>query len=219
MRSSAYLTCHSSRWEGDPCYLEQWRTASAEQGERVLNQLRKGVERAISALGTGFISHPDNATLRSQLAGNELRLDDLNRALLRLVYRMLFWFVAEDRDALLIPSVSRETQERYAEYFSSARLRRLARRQRGTRHTDLFEATRLVFDALGAEGGVSELGLPGIGGIFERGALDKPVTGARLSNEALLGAVRALSLFAGREGGPPRRVDFPTCQTDVTRVM
>jgi hypothetical protein len=117
-----YLACHESRFathgdadsgEGAPesCYLEQWRTASATQGERVLDQLRKGVEQAISILGTGFIAHPSNPQLRLRLEKNELRFDDLNRALLRVVYRMLFWFVAEDRDALLIPmpGVSAET--------------------------------------------------------------------------------------------------------------
>ena len=197
-----YLACHESRFtlqgDGGPesCYLEQWRTASANQGERVLEQLRKGVEQAISILGTGFIAHPANPHLRGQLASNELRLDDLNRALLRLVYRLLFWFVAEDRDALLLPllvGVSaetsarlREAHDRYSTYFSATRLRHIARRQRGTRHTDLYDAVGLVFDALGSEGGVPELALPGIGGIFETGALDEPLIGARLTNEALL---------------------------------
>ena len=37
----------------------------------------------------------------------DLKLDDLNRALLRLVYRLLFWFVAEDRGALLQPDPRR----------------------------------------------------------------------------------------------------------------
>jgi Eco57I restriction-modification methylase len=219
-----YVTCHESRFatqgDGGPetCYLEQWRTASANQGERVLDQLRKGVEQAISILGTGFIAHPSNPHLRAQLEKNELRLDDLNRALLRVVYRMLFWFVAEDRDALLIPVASdtpgerqtelREARERYAAYFSANRLRHLARRHRGTRHTDLFDALGLVFDALGTEGGVPQLALPGIGGIFETGALDEPLSGARLTNESLLSAVRALAWFKSREGGPLRRVDF-----------
>ena len=53
-----------------------------------------------------------------------------------------------------------------------------------------------------------ELALPGIGGIFETGALDEPLAGARLTNEALLSAIRALAWFKSREGGPLRRVDF-----------
>ena len=219
-----YVACHESRFavhgDGGPesCYLEQWRTASTDQGERVLDQLRRGVESAISILGTGFIAHPSNPQLRLRLEQNELRLEDLNRALLRLVYRMLFWFVAEDRDALLMPQADyfsgeeqaelRQARDRYSEYFSANRLRHLARRQRGTRHTDLYDAVALVFDGLGNEKGTAELALPGIGGIFETGALDEPLSGARLTNEALLSAVRALAWFKSREGGPLRRVDF-----------
>ena len=209
-----YLACHESRFavqkDGGPesCYLEQWRGLSAKQGERALDQLRKGVEQAIAILGTGFISHPANPQLRHRLANDELRLDDLNRALLRLVYRVLFWFVAEDRNALLQPDADREVSERYQQFFSSARLRRLARQQRGTRHTDLFEAVQLVFDGLSSEGGITELALPGIGGIFEAGPLDEPVAGARITNEAVLSAVRALALVKSREGGAMRRVDF-----------
>jgi N-6 DNA Methylase len=228
-----YLICHESRFaihgDGGPasCYLEQWRGFAAEQGERALDQLRGGVKQAISILGTGFLSHQDNPQIRGRLDPRtaDLKLDDFNRALLRLVYRLLFWFVAEDRGALLQPdpdgadaemmSRLREARDRYATYFSSARLRQLARRHRGGRHGDLFEAARLVFDALGTEGGVPELALPGIGGIFESRRddgralpLDEPLSGARLSNEALLGAVRALSLVTPRGGGARRRVDF-----------
>jgi hypothetical protein len=228
-----YLTCHESRFArqddggSETCYLEQWRGFAVEQGQRALDQLRDGVQRAISILGTGFLSHPDNPQLRERLdpRNTDLKLDDFNRALLRLIYRILFWFVAEDRGALLQPDPAdagadararlREARDRYAVYFSSVRLRQLARRHRGGRHGDLFEALQLVFAALGTEGGVPELALPGIGGIFESRRddmralpLDEPLDGARLSNEALLGAVRALSLVKPRGGGAWRRVDF-----------
>ena len=228
-----YLICHESRFaaqgDGGPasCYLEQWRGFAAEQGQRALDQLRDGVKEAISILGTGFLSHPDNPQIRTRLdpRNADLKLDDFNRALLRLVYRLLFWFVAEDRGALLEPDPEdagpdaaarlRQDRDRYAAYFSSARLRRLARRHHGGRHGDLFEAAELVFDALGTEGGVPELALAGIGGIFESKGengqalpLDEPLAGARLSNEALLGAVRALALVTPRGGGARRRVDF-----------
>ena len=128
-----YLICHESRFaiqgDGGPasCYLEQWRGFAAEQGERALDQLRDGVQQAISILGTGFLSHPDNPQLRTRLdpRNADLKLDDFNRALLRLVYRMLFWFVAEDRGALLQPDPDdagpdaaarlREARDRYAD--------------------------------------------------------------------------------------------------------
>jgi hypothetical protein len=228
-----YLLCHASRFSpvdgGGPasCYLEQWRAFAADQGQRALAQLRRGVEQAISLLGTGFLAHPDNQHLRARLdpLSGELRIEDFNRSLLRLVYRLLFWFVAEDRDVLLDPGPDdpdietaqrlRLARQRYEAYFSSARLRKLARTRRGGRHGDLYEAVQVVFDALGSEGGVPQLALPGIGGIFETELpqgrplpLDEPLAGARLSNEALLGAVRSLAIVTSREGGGRRPVDF-----------
>ena len=228
-----YLVCHESRFAARDdggaasCYLEQWRIAASEQGERALGHLRDGVQRAISLLGTGFLAHPENPQLRARLdpGVGDLKLEDLNRALLRLVYRLLFWFVAEDRGVLLQPdppdadpaerATLRKARDRYGEYFSADRMRRLSRRHRGSRHGDLWEAVLLVFDALGAEGGLPELALPGLGGIFESTAadgralpLDEPLAGARLANEALLDAIRALSLVKSRSGGGQRRVDF-----------
>src|SRR5262249_49925626 len=97
-----YLTCHESRFaahgDGGPesSYLEQWRGFAAEQGERALNQLRNGVQQAISVLGAGFLAHPENHHLQGRLDSGELSVEDLNRALLRVVYRLLFWFVTED---------------------------------------------------------------------------------------------------------------------------
>src|SRR5260370_1401336 len=114
-----YLICHESRFaiqgDGGPasCYLEQWRGFAAEQGERALDQLRDGVKQAISILGTGFLSHPDNPQLRGRLDPSraDLKLDDFNRALLRLVYRLLFWFVAEERGAPLQPDAEETDAE------------------------------------------------------------------------------------------------------------
>lgn len=228
-----YLICHASRLaptgEGGPAssYLEQWRTFAADQGQRALAQLRRGVEQAISVLGTGFLAHPDNQHLRARLdpRSGDLRLEDFNRSLLRLVYRLLFWFVAEDRDVLLEPGLEgagaeaaqqlRQARQRYEDYFSSARLRKLARTRRGDRHGDLYEAVQVVFDALASEGTVPQLALPGIGGIFETELpngrplpLDESLAGARLSNVALLSAVRSLAIVTSREGGGRRPVDF-----------
>ena len=43
-------------------WLEAWTKAAADLGLRALEQLRVGVERAIEALGRGFL-HPRNADL------------------------------------------------------------------------------------------------------------------------------------------------------------
>jgi hypothetical protein len=207
-----FLLCHQSRVEvpegGQPteCWLERWRTTAVSQGVRALNLLRDGVQHALETLGTGFLQHPANHELRSRLDSRELRPSDVHAALLRLAYRLLFWCVAEDRDALLDPDASSEQRGRYTGYFSSARLRRLALRRHGSAHGDLWQSTTLVLEALGRDGGEPRLGLPGLGGLFTTTAADVLV-GSQLPNTSLLAAVRSLSVVQPK-GQPRRVVDF-----------
>ncbi|MEU8050937.1 Eco57I restriction-modification methylase domain-containing protein [Micromonospora haikouensis] len=189
------------------CLLEAWRTEGAKQGERALAQLRDGVEAALEILGTGFLDHPDNAALRERIEVT-LSLEDYKRSLLRLVYRLLFWFVAEDRSALLDPEAAPQARQRYDAFFSARRLRELALRRRHSGHGDLWESVRLVFRFLGEEAGNATLGLPGIGGLYEPGPLDRPIAEASLSNAALLRAVEALAVLPARRGTGRQRVDF-----------
>ncbi len=204
-----YRLLHLSRFEvvdgaaPSSCWLEKWRTEAIAAGTRALDQLRKGVQDAITALGTGFLKHPDNGALRE-----DVDPQTLHNALLRLVYRLLFLFVAEDRDVLHHPDADEQARERYAAYFSSARLRAQARRRRGTAHKDLYQALRIVLDALGDENGRPELGLPGLGGLFDRTDADEPLDGLSLSNDYLLTAVRHLSLVRDTSSRRWRTVDY-----------
>jgi hypothetical protein len=204
-----YRLLHVSRFEvaegaaASSCRLEKWRTEAIASGTRALDQLRKGVQEAITTLGTGFLRHPDNTALR-----DDLDVKALHAALLRLVYRLLFVFVAEDRGVLHSPDASEQARQRYAAYFSSARLRAHARRRRGTAHGDLYQALRIVLDALGDENGRPELGLPGLGGIFTDTEADAPLRGLSLSNEYLLTAVRHLSQVRDTGSRRWRTVDY-----------
>ncbi|MEV0024071.1 DNA methyltransferase [Streptomyces atroolivaceus] len=204
-----YCVLHASRFavpEGaaaSGCWLEKWRAEAVTSGARALDQLRLGVQNALTVLGTGFLRHPDNARLREDIVPKELR-----DALLRMVYRLLFVFVAEDRDALLDPAAGERQRDAYERYFSSARLRERARRRQGTAHGDQYEALRIVLDALGAEAGRPELGLPGLGGLFSRTEADAPLEGLKLSNEALLTAVRHLAQVRDPRARRWRAVDY-----------
>lgn len=124
------------------------------------------------------------------------------------MYRLLFVFVAEDRDALLDPNAGERQREAYERYFSSARLRERARRRQGTAHGDQYEALRIVLDALGKEEGRPELGLPGLGGLFTHTEADAPLDGLKLSNESLLAAVRHLAQVRDPGARRWRAVDY-----------
>jgi hypothetical protein len=161
-----WLLCHQSRVEAErpeQCRLEKWSQAAHQQGTRALDQLRGGVEQAIKALGRGFLVHPKNTELRDKLYTGALSAQDYYRQLLRMVYRLLFLFVAEDRGLLVDPSADERARERYTLYYSTARLRQLAERHRGTRHGDLFHGLILVMEKLGSDDGCPELGLPALG--------------------------------------------------------
>ncbi|MFJ3987672.1 DNA methyltransferase [Streptomyces sp. NPDC090032] len=205
---------HRTRFEkrtaGGPvadCFLEKWRTEAIDSGTRALKALRKGVEEALEAIGTGLIAHPDNTALLDDLHARRRSVRDLHPGLLRLVYRLLFLFVTEDRGVLLDPEATPRARETYEKYFSTARLRRLAGRT-GTAHGDQWEALRLVIDGLGAGGGRPELALPALGGLFEKKPEDEALDGLSLTNEALYDVVAALCVIYDERLKRPRKVDY-----------
>ena len=207
-----WLLCHQSRLEGtaqdrpETCWLEVWSKQAETEGRRALDQLRVGVQKALESLGTGFIAHKANQNLRDRLQAGELQKQDLYRQLLRLVYRLIFLFVAEDRDLLHSPNASDEARSRYARFYSGQRLRRMAERTRGSRHADLWVGLRLVFARLGDDRGCPELGLPALGGFLFGPDAMPDLEAAELSNEPLLQAIRNLGLVKDRSGW--RLVDY-----------
>lgn len=203
-----WLVCHQSRVEAGAdgsCWLERWAQAAQTQGARALDRLRAGVETAIAALGRGFLAHPANGALRERLRSGQLSAQDYYRQLLRLVYRLLFLLVAEDRDVLLDPRAEPAARERYTRYYALAGIRRLAERRAGTQHADLYRRVRLVMQWLGGDGAPA-LALPALGGWLFSPAAVPDLDAAELSNRDLLAAVRALAFTDDRHGR--RIVDY-----------
>lgn len=191
----------------DNCWLERWRTTAIDDGARALLNLQHGIAAALQELGTGFVAHPTNIGLREALAAASDADRDLQRALLRIAYRLIVLFVVEDRDLLHRSDVPENARTLYADYFSTARLRRLAAEPIGGCHTDLWQAHQIVTDALAGEG-LPALGLSGLGAsLFSRDALSI-LDGAQLPNRALLAAVRALAQIDDPVTGLPRPVDY-----------
>ncbi|MGC0374094.1 Eco57I restriction-modification methylase domain-containing protein [Streptomyces sp. SAI-229] len=204
-----YCVLHASRFEvpggaaPSGCWLEKWRTVAIESGSRALDHFRDGVQAALTVLGTGFLSHPHNNELRERLDVHAFQT-----ALLRLVYRMIFLFVAEDRGALLDPDADELSRERFTRYFSTARLRRHALRRLGTAHDDQYRALELLIEALGSEEGRPELGLKGLGGLFNDDPADEPLRGVRLANRHLFEAVKHLARVRDTGSARWRPVDY-----------
>lgn len=205
-----WLICHQSRFETSAqqseCILEGWSKSAQAIGTRALDDLRRGVEKAIVNLGQGFLQHPLNSELRCKLKQGDLTSQDYYRQLLRLVYRLIFLFVSEDRDLLLLPDATVEARWRFQQYYSTAHLRSMAEKLRGSRHHDRYEALRQVISLLGSDSGCPELALPALGGFLFGAESIADMNEAKLDNRSLLAAVRSLAFIT--EGNVRRGVDY-----------
>jgi hypothetical protein len=205
-----WLVCHQSRFEVETvacnvCTAGTMDEGGAGSGTRALDQLRGGVEAAITALGTGFITPTSNRALREKLQAGTLSAQEFYRQLQRMVYRLIFLFTAEERGLLLDPKADAVAQERYTRYYSIGRLRRLAERCSGTRHVDLYHGLRLVMDHLGGNG-CPDLALPALGSDLFNNEFIRDLEGCEIANRDLLDAVRALAIIQSR--GVRRLVDY-----------
>jgi len=204
-----WLLCHQSRVEAprpEECWLEKWCQYVQKQGIPALEKMRNGVEKAIASLGRGFISYPANRELRDALYQGGLDKQEFYRQLLRVVYRLIFLFVAEDRDLLFHPDADPKARETYARFYSVSRLRRLAERRHGSKHVDLGRMLFLVFSRLGDDTGCPILGLPALGSFLWSADATAHLNGCDISNADLLAAIRELSFT--QEGRVRRPVDY-----------
>ena len=207
--AALWLLCHETRFgrDGQPvteCALEAWRNAGREEGTRAREHLRRGVEEALVALGQGFLSHGDNATLRAELQNGQLPVKDYFNQLLRLVYRLIFLLTVEERGLLHPDGTGDATKALYANGYGIRRVReRSVKRSAHDRFCDLWDATTIVCRGLAS--GEPRLGLPALAGIF---ATDQcpALDGAKLENRALLLAVFKLAWL--RDNGSLARVNW-----------
>jgi hypothetical protein len=211
-----WLCAHASRLspaEASPerpesAAIERWFARAKDEGTRVRDRLRDGVQQAIVQLGGGFLRHPQNAVLHQALHGGQLAPQDYYRQLLRLVYRLIFVFVAEDRGVLQPPipaelppeqaAERRRAQDRYSRYYATAKLRELALRRRGGPHGDRWIGLRLVLGKL--HRGCPELDLPALGSALFDPKTTPDLERAELANHELLLAIRALCTFTDEAG-------------------
>lgn len=211
-----WLLFHASRFqlsEEGRCVLDGWKEAGQQSGERALNKLRIGVKAALEAVGQGVLQHPANGELVERLQNGELSTQDFFRQLLRLVYRLLFLCVAEDRELLFPPAVPLELRLIYQQGYSLGRLRDLAIRSGAheQQHCDLWKVQRLVFAQLQHES--SPLCLPALGGLFNNDRCPD-LERSELSNAALLEAVRAIGWFYDEQSQSRTRINYQALNTE-----
>jgi hypothetical protein len=207
--TALWLLCHETRFgrEEHPvaeCALEVWRDAGREEGTRAREHLRLGVEEALVALGQGFLAHPENHSLRTDLQNGALATKEYFAQLLRIVYRLIFVLTVEERGLLHSEDASEIAKALYADGYSMRRVReRAVKRSAHDRFSDLWEATKIVFSGLAS--GEPRLGLPALAGLFAPHQCATLVA-AKLENRFLLLAMFRLAWL--RQDGSLARVNW-----------
>lgn len=181
------------------CPLERWRDAGSKEGEAARDRLAGQVQLALKLLGSGFLeANPD---LAAKLRSGEVNLTEWFNELLRLVYRLIFLMVAEDRNLLHPEKAKPEARALYAQGYSLQSLRKQCyRAATWDKHHDRYEGVKIVFRAL--THGQPALALPALGGLFAEDRLPHLET-ARLRNRAFMEALYRLSWLADKTGMVP----------------
>jgi hypothetical protein len=205
-----YRLLHVSRMPqqmdgGAESIIEKYHQEGLEAGATIRSKLGDAVKESILALAKGFVNHPDNVKLRQTIANGQFEPDEFYKQQLRMVYRLLFLFVIEERN--LVYSESKDPDLRrfsriYYKYFSLQRLRKLAKNllpPDSARHYDLWLGlinTFALFEVpqIGEKMGIMALQ----GDLFSYNALTD--TGydlhqCRLGNDVLLRVIKALGYF------------------------
>lgn len=210
-----YRVLHASRMPkkvdaGADSIMEKYHQEGLEAGSTIRNKLGEAVKGAIKNLANGFINHPNNAALREAVAAGNINTDEYYRHQLRIIYRLLFLFVIEERNLVYADSKTPETKRFnhiYFNYYSLLRLRKLAKKllpPEANRHYDLWQSLVSTFSLFEKKDIGEKLGIMSLqGDLFGYHAISNnqyDLHQCYLSNAVLLNIIKSLSYFENDNG-------------------
>lgn len=210
-----YRFLHASRLPVTPdaapeSLIERYHQNSVESGARIRNGLSRAVETAIRSFANGLLAHPKNEALRAAIQSDSLKADLFYQHLLRLIYRLLFLLVIEERNLVYPLSPSAAKRDLYYRYYSLQRLRRLAEKRHlaDPRKDDAWLAVMACFRLFEAGGPGPKVGIaPLAGDLFRPDAIGS-FRDCQLDNATVLGCLRSLSLYQNPDTGQTIRVNY-----------
>ena len=202
-----YRLIHATRLpkgidDTDTCLLEQYHRTTVEQGGRVRDHLRDGVQRALIRFGNGFLHHTKNSAFRTDVGQKTVEPFDYYQQLLRIIYRFLFLMVSEERGLI-------SDNELYRQHYSITRVRNLA----GTaaaynEFEDIWASLRATFSLFTDESAGALLQVPPLNGDLFDPARTETINPLSLSNRDLLHAMWDLSMYREKDKAPWRRINY-----------
>ncbi len=197
---------------GQDCYLEYYHLEALAHGGRIREKLSAAVETSIKEIANSFLQHPANEHLREAVATGTIGAKDYYTFNLRIIYRLLFLMVIEERKLVYPESRDPELEAKrkiYYDYYSVRRICTLAGKKVFVEpeKCDLWISLQTCFslyenNLYGQALGVAPLG----SGLFAPDALGV-LNGQVLSNLHLLSILRHLTNFKN-ESGQLQRVNY-----------
>ncbi len=200
-----YRVLHASRLPqkmdaGPESILEFYHQEAIASGSRIRERLSSAVEISIKELANGFLHHESNDALRKTIAENRLSANEYYIQNLRIIYRLLFLMVIEERQ-LIFPSTRSKEQDQLREiYFSYYSLRRLCQLTEQTiyvdpKKTDLWLSLKTCFTLFENGQYGKKLGIEPLGsGLFDADAIGI-LRNLHLGNGTVLKVIRNLISF------------------------
>lgn len=210
-----YRFLHASRLPVTPdaapeSLIERYHQNSVESGARIRDGLSRAVESAIRSFANGLLAHPKNEALRTAIQSDSLKADLFYQHLLRLIYRLLFLLVIEERNLVYPLSPSAAKRDLYYRFYSLQRLRRLAEKRHlaDPRKDDAWLAVMACFRLFEAGGPGPKVGIaPLAGDLFRPDAIGS-FRDCQLDNATVFGCLRSLSLYQNPDTGQTIRVNY-----------
>ncbi len=210
-----YRVLHASRMpkkidSGAESIIEKYHQEGLEAGSTIRNKLGEAVKEAIKNLANGFINHPNNTALREAVTSGNFNADEYYRHQLRIIYRLLFLFVIEERNLVYADNKTPEAKrfnQIYFNYYSLLRLRKLAKKllpPEAGRHYDLWQGLISTFSLFEKKEIGEKLGIMALqGDLFGYHAISGngyDLHQCYLSNAVLLNIIKSLSYFENDNG-------------------
>lgn len=215
-----YRLLHASRFpklkqDAEQCFLEKYYQDSIESGNRIRDGLSDAVKESLVALGNGLLEHPENDELREKITSGRPDAREFYHQLLRLIYRLLFLMVTEERDLVfselkeenkepdmddLLKGIKRPTKKQkeiYYNFYSLVRLRKLSQKRYllESQYSDLWQGLMQAFALFESGGTGRKLGIQALGSeLFSSNAMPD-ITSSKVNNRVLLKCIKSLNEF------------------------
>lgn len=196
--------------------IELYHQDSIEQGTRIREGLREAVTQALEIFGTGFVSNPDNHAFLDQLASGNVVPTDFFENLLRLIYRLLFLNVVEERSLVFPEGTSAKHINTYYTHYSVQRLRKLSRSRgmRNDRCHDAWMSLQSTFKIFERPEVAAKLGTTAFGGsLFDSQGLGY-LPSCQLDNSCFFRALDCLCSFNDPTTGQRQPINFGALATE-----